>query len=213
MADTDATPQDDTPKEKTIDILTDDDAAALHGDAQGPSDEAASEVDDLKLRLEHALRALAEADNAKKRAEREVDDARAYGITGFARDILSVADNFDRALSTLPDDARDAMGEVGKNLLAGVEMTQKELHSALARHGVQAIACASGDKFDPNKHQAAAQIPSDLPAGSIVDVIQAGWTIKDRTLRPAMVAVSGGPPPKPSDDDDGEAGQVVDTKA
>ena len=138
------------------------------------------------------LRTLAEMENIRKRAEREKNDARTYAIEKFAGDLLSVSDNLARALEALPDAEREALTEAGQNLLGGVEMTQKELHTVLTRHGVQAIEAEPGGVFDPNQHQAVANIPSEYPNGTIAAVFQAGWRIGDRTLRAAMVAVSAG---------------------
>lgn len=139
------------------------------------------------------LRSLAEVDNVRKRATREVSDARVYAIEKFAGDLLSVSDNLARALDALSDEDRAALSEGGQGLLGGIEMTQKELHSVLARHGVTAIDAAPGAAFDPNFHQAVSQIPSDVPSGAIAQTFQNGWKIGDRTLRAAMVAVSAGP--------------------
>ncbi|MEM8617183.1 MAG: nucleotide exchange factor GrpE [Pseudomonadota bacterium] len=138
------------------------------------------------------LRTLAEMDNIRKRSEREKVDARTYAIEKFARDLLSVSDNMARALEALPDAEREALTEPGKNLLGGIEMTQKELHTVLTRHGVTAIEAEPGSAFDPNLHQAVASIPSEHPNGTIASLFQAGWRIGDRTLRAAMVAVSAG---------------------
>lgn len=138
------------------------------------------------------LRAMAEMENLRKRAEREKADARIYAIEKFARDLLSVSDNMARALEALPEDEREALTEGGKGLLGGIEMTQKELHTVLTRHGVTAIEAEPGAAFDPNLHQAVANIPSEHPNGTIASLFQAGWKIGDRTLRAAMVAVSAG---------------------
>lgn len=162
-----------------------------------PAEAAGKTVEELAEALaatrDQMLRAAADAENMRKRAERDVADARAYSVTGFARDLLSVADNLARALDSLAPEAREGMGETGRTLLDGVEITQKELHAALARHGVKPIEVGPGSAFDPNLHQAAAQIPSDKPAGTVAEVLQHGWTIGDRVLRASMVAVSAGP--------------------
>ena len=160
--------------------------------------EAAVEID-FEAELADAKRglayAMAEAENARKRADKEIADARVYSVQRFASDLLSVADNFARALQSITPEMKASMGEAGVTLLTGVEMTEKELHAVLARHGVTSIPAMPGDKFDPNLHQAAAQIPAPQDAGAIASVIQTGWQIAERTLRPAMVAVSSGPPP------------------
>ena len=149
------------------------------------------EIEKEELR-EQLLRTLADLDNTRKRAERQVADARIYAIEKFAGDLLSVSDNLSRALSALSEEDRAALSEPGKNLFEGIEMTEKELHTALARHGVTAIAAQPGDTFDPNLHQAVANIPSDQPNGTIASCFQPGWKIGERTLRAAMVAVSAG---------------------
>lgn len=151
----------------------------------------ALEVEKQELR-DQMLRAMAEMENLRKRSEREKADARVYAIEKFARDLLSVSDNMARALEALPEDERDALTEGGKGLLGGIEMTQKELHTVLTRHGVTSIEVEPGAVFDPNLHQAVANIPSEHPNGTIASLFQAGWKIGDRVLRAAMVAVSAG---------------------
>ena len=147
------------------------------------------EAEELREQL---LRTLADLDNTRKRAERQVSDARVYAIERFAGDLLNVSDNLARALAALPDDDRANLSDAGNNLLSGIEMTAKELETALGRHGVKPIEAAPGSAFDPNLHQAVAQVPSDQPAGTIASLFQPGWKIGDRTLRAAMVAVSAG---------------------
>ena len=151
----------------------------------------ALEVEKQELR-EQMLRAMAEMENLRKRSEREKSDARIYAIEKFAGDLLSVSDNLARALEAMPESERDALTDGGKGLLGGIEMTQKELHTVLTRHGVTAIEAEPGAAFDPNLHQAVANIPSEHPNGTIASLFQAGWKIGDRTLRAAMVAVSAG---------------------
>ncbi|MEL7031020.1 MAG: nucleotide exchange factor GrpE [Pseudomonadota bacterium] len=151
----------------------------------------ALEVEKQELR-DQMLRAMAEMENLRKRSEREKTDARIYAIEKFARDLLSVSDNMARALEALPEAEREALTEGGKGLLGGIEMTQKELHTVLTRHGVTAIEAEPGAAFDPNLHQAVANIPSEHPNGTIASLFQAGWKIGDRVLRAAMVAVSAG---------------------
>ena len=166
--------------------------------AAGTAPETTTEDTILQLEAEkeemrgQLLRTLADLDNTRKRALKEVADARVYAIEKFAAELLSVSDNLARALSALPDGDRDALSEAGKNLLNGIEMTEKELHTALARNGVTAIAAQPGDAFDPNLHQAVANVPSPQAPGSIASVFQTGWKIGDRVLRAAMVAVSAG---------------------
>jgi molecular chaperone GrpE len=149
-----------------------------------------AELDDLRNRL---LRAAADAENTRKRAQRDVKDTRDYAITGFARDMLDVADNLSRAVAAMPDDARADAPDSVKTLIEGVEMTERRLLSTLERHGVKRIDPEPGDSLDPNRHQAAAQIPADQPKGKIAHVMQPGYIIGERTLRAAMVVVSAGP--------------------
>ena len=138
------------------------------------------------------LRTLAEAQNIRKRAAKETQDARTFAIEKFAGDLLSVSDNMSRALEALPEAERESLSEQGKNLLGGIEMTQKELHAVFARNGVTAIDAAPGDAFDPNLHQAVANVPSEHANGAIAECFQPGWKIGERVLRAAMVTVSSG---------------------
>jgi molecular chaperone GrpE len=145
----------------------------------------------LKDRL---LRAMAEMENLRRRTEREVGDAKTYGVTAFARDMLTVADNLARALDSLPDEARTNADSALKGLIEGVELTTRDLTAALGRHGVKKLE-PLGEKFDPNFHQAMFEAPNEeLPAGTVAQVVQSGWRIGDRVLRPAMVGVSKGGP-------------------
>jgi molecular chaperone GrpE len=148
------------------------------------------ERDELK---DNMLRALAETDNVRKRANRQIEDARIYAVEKFARDLLAVSDNLQRAIDSVPADLRASLPDAVRTALEGVELTQKELVTVLARHGVTAIDAAPGAAFDPALHQAVTQIPSAQPAGSVAQLFQSGWRIGDRTLRAAMVAVSAGP--------------------
>ena len=145
-----------------------------------------AEKSDLKDRL---MRALAETENVRRRAEREVKDARTYAIAGFARDMLNVADNIHRAL----DAARQGeQSPAAKALIEGVELTERDLVATLGRHGVKLLE-PEGQKFDPNFHQAMFEVPTDeVPSGTVVQVVQAGYAIGDRVLRPAMVGVAKG---------------------
>jgi molecular chaperone GrpE len=146
-----------------------------------------AEVADMRDRM---LRALADAENTRRRAEREKQDASQYAVTKFARDMLQIGDNFARALAAAPQALRDAADPQLKAVLDGVEVTERQLLASLERHGVKPIDTADG-KFDPNLHQAIAEVPGgDKPPGSIVDVVQAGYTIGERLLRPAMVTVA-----------------------
>jgi molecular chaperone GrpE len=138
------------------------------------------------------LRTLAEMENLRKRTAREVADARMYGITGFARDVLEIADNLQRALDAVPAEAR-ASAEPGlAALIEGVELTERSLHNTLEKYGVKRLDPA-GSKFDPNFHQAMYEVPdASVPAGTVVQVVQTGYTIGERVLRPALVGVSKG---------------------
>jgi molecular chaperone GrpE len=147
------------------------------------------ERDQLK---DAVLRALAETDNVRKRANRQIDEARLYAVEKFARDLLNVSDNLARAVDSVPEGSRGLMTDAVKTALEGVELTQKELVNVLARHGVTAVDASPGAAFDPALHQAVTQIPSEHPAGSVAQLFQSGWRIGDRTLRAAMVAVSAG---------------------
>ncbi len=143
---------------------------------------------DLDAAKQDILYAQAETQNVRRRLEREKDEARAYAATGFARDILSVADNLARAVQAIPESLRadDAM----KGLVFGLEATQRELEKVFASHGITRIA-AMGLPLDPNQHQAMLEVPTDdAEPGTIVQELQAGWMIKDRLLRAAMVAVA-----------------------
>jgi molecular chaperone GrpE len=140
------------------------------------------------------LRTLAEMENLRKRTAKEVADARAYGITGFARDVLDIADNLQRALDAVPAETRESADPMLKALIEGVELTERSLLNALEKNGVKKFD-PSGGKFDPNFQQAMYEVPdASVPAGTVVQVIQAGYTIGDRVLRPALVAVAKGGP-------------------
>lgn len=149
---------------------------------------ALAEIETLK---DAGLRALAESENVRRRAEREKTEARIYAIDKFARDLLPVADNLGRAISTAPEALKGDPAFDG--FVTGVDMTQRELLNAFERHGLTRVG-AKGDKFDPSIHQAVAQIPSDMAAGDVAEVFQPGYVLAGRTLRAAMVAVSAGQP-------------------
>ncbi|MBB5048455.1 molecular chaperone GrpE [Rhodopseudomonas rhenobacensis] len=138
------------------------------------------------------LRTLAEMENLRKRTAREVADARTYGIAGFARDVLDIADNLQRALDAVPADARAAAEPGLKALIEGVELTERSMLNALEKNGVKKFD-PIGEKFDPNFQQAMYEVPdSSVAAGTVVQVVQAGFTLGERVLRPALVAVSKG---------------------
>ena len=139
---------------------------------------------------DRALRAMAEADNAQKRAVRDVSESRKYGATALARDVLTVADNLGRALLAVPDVPRED-DENLFNLRTGVDMTLKEMLQALERHGVKKVTPEPGERFDHNRHQAMFEVPTDeLAPGAVAQVVQDGYVIHDRLLRPALVGVA-----------------------
>jgi molecular chaperone GrpE len=151
----------------------------------------AREAADYKDRL---LRSLAEMENLRKRTERQVADARDYGIAAFARDILAVADNMERALGALDAELREKADGGTKALLDGVELTERELLKVLEKHGVKKFEPLD-EKFDPNLHQAMFELPdASRPAGTVARVIQPGYMIGERILRPALVAIAKGGP-------------------
>ena len=168
---------------------------------------------------ELALRYAADAENTKRRAEREASDARAYAIQKFARDLLGVADNLARALAHVPEAGADP---AVKNFVLGIEMTEKELQGAFDRNGLKRIAPARGDKFDPHRHQAMMELPgTEVAPGAVVEVMQPGYDLLGRLVRPAMVVVAakapgaetpaaGANPYRDSADDD--AGANLDTR-
>jgi molecular chaperone GrpE len=156
---------------------------------EGSTDALAKEAADARDKM---LRTLAEMENLRKRTAREVSDARTYGISGFARDVLDIADNLQRALDAVPAEARAAADPGLKALIEGVELTERSLHNALEKNGVRKFDPA-GEKFDPNVHQAMYEVPDpSVPAGTIAQVIQSGYMIGERVLRPALVGVAKG---------------------
>jgi molecular chaperone GrpE len=177
-------------------------------DEAAPTDERApaaadpAEPDSAGLAAEfkdRLLRTLAEMDNLRKRTAREVADAQLRGITSFARDMLGVADNMRRALDAVSPEARRSAEAAVTALIDGVELTERELLKVLEKNGVRQFA-PQGEKFDPNLHQAIFEVPdASVPAGSVVQVVQPGYMIGDRVLRPALVGVSkGGPKAAPT---------------
>jgi molecular chaperone GrpE len=150
-----------------------------------------AERTDLKDKL---LRTLADMENMRRRTERELADIRTYGVTNFARDMLTVADNIRRALESVPSDAREQADGALKGLVDGIELTERDLLKTLERHGVKRLD-PEGQKFDPNMHQAMFEVPNpDVPAGTVVQVVQTGYSIGERVLRPALVGVAKGGP-------------------
>ena len=164
-------------------------------DAEGDVDPLEERIEELEAELadmrDKWARALAEGENVRRRAERDRKDAAAYGGTKLARDLLSVYDNLDRALKAADEETRAAAA----SFIEGVELTQRELVNAFAKHKIEKVTPAPGEKFDPNKHQAMFEAPiPGAPNGPIIEVMQAGFTIADRLLRPALVGVAKAPP-------------------
>lgn len=153
----------------------------------GPEARIAELEGALEAARQEVLYAKAETQNVRRRLEKDVADARAYAATGFARDMLSVSDNLARALEAVPAELRE--DERIKGLIAGIEATGRELDKVFGLHGISKIA-ADGLPLDPNQHQAMLEVPHDAEPGTIVQVLQHGYTIKERLLRPAMVAVA-----------------------
>ncbi|SFA96429.1 molecular chaperone GrpE [Rhizobium sp. NFR07] len=194
-------------------------ASALEDAANQNTEEAApAEPDPLDvLKAENAelrdrfLRLAAEMDNLRRRTDRDVKDAKSYSVAGFARDMLAVSDNLRRALDAVPADQRAGADATLTTLLEGVEMTERAMLSALERHGVKKID-AEGEKFDPNFHQAMFEVPNpNVPNNTVIQVVQAGFTIGDRVLRPAMVGVAKGGPKTdaaPAANEDSAAGNA-----
>jgi molecular chaperone GrpE len=170
-------------------------------EAVDPVEALRAENAELKDRV---LRTIAEMENLRKRTERDVADTRSYAIAGFARDMLSATDALNRALVMLPEGARESENPTVKSLIEGIEMTEREMQRLLAKHGVVPIE-ADGLKFDPHKHQAMFEVPdATRPEGTVVQVVQGGFAIGDRVLRPAMVGVSkGGPAQAPAGEGEG----------
>lgn len=176
-------------------------AEAVNAPAQEDALAAAqAEIAQLKDQL---LRQIAETENVRRRLEREKQDASAYAVTSFARDILAVADNLRRALDAVPEAAR--ADQAVANVITGIEMTEREVFNVFSKYGIAQVE-ALGQKLDPNKHQAMVEIPTnDAEPGTVVQVLQSGFVIKDRLLRPALVAVAKAA--------DAAPGSAVDTNA
>ncbi len=159
-----------------------------------PLDERDAEIAALKDEAagfkDRLLRMAADMENLRKRTEREKAEATLYAASNFARDLLSVADNLGRALAALPEEERERAGEVEKNLIAGVEVTERELLSVFQRHGIRKLETI-GEKFDPNYHQAMFEVPTaERPPGTVMQELQSGYAVGERCLRPALVGVS-----------------------
>ncbi len=189
---------DDTKKNETDPTVTESQAPEIAAEADAGPEVAVDPAEALKAEnaelRDRFLRLAAEMDNLRRRTERDVKDAKTYAVTGFARDMLAVSDNLRRALDTIPQEARAAADAGLAALIEGVEMTERGMLATLERHGVRKIE-AEGQKFDPNFHQAMFEIPNpEVPNNTVVQVVQAGYAIGDRVLRPAMVGVAKGGP-------------------
>lgn len=177
---------------------TADDKPGLAQEQPGEPDKAEPDIvtgleEQITALKEQNLRYLAEMENTRRRAQKEREDAAKYAVSGFAKELLAVADNFERALAAAP--AQDALSEAVKNLLAGIEATGRQLDAALERAGIRKIE-AMGQVFDPNLHRVMMEIDDpNHPAGTVVQVMQTGYVIHDRLLREALVAVSKGAAP------------------
>lgn len=178
-----------------IDSIDDDNAE----DEVTPLSVAEDEINDLRDKL---LRAVAETENVRRRSEKEKIDAANYAVTNFARDMLSIGDNLSRAMESLPEDTE--LPDNLKNAIEGVKMTDRELQNIFQRHGINKID-PKGEAFDHNHHQAMFETATEDPDGTIIQVMQVGYKIKERLLRPAMVGVSKGGKEKPH--------ESIDTKA
>ncbi len=182
-----------SPEVENEDIISDSGEAPAEADAAAldPIEVLKGENEELRDRY---LRLAAEMDNLRRRTERDVKDAKSYSVAGFARDMLGVSDNLRRALDAVSDEDKQAGGSGFAALIEGVEMTERAMLSALERHGVKKLD-PEGQKFDPNFHQAMFEIPNEaVPNNTVLQVVQAGYTIGERVLRPAMVGVSKGGP-------------------
>jgi len=158
---------------------------------EGSAEALAKEAADARDKM---LRTLAEMENLRRQTQREISNAKTYGISSFAREVLDIADNLQRALDAVPAEAREAADAGLKALIEGVELTERSLHNTLEKNGVQKID-PLGQKFDPNLQQAMFEIPdASVPAGTVVQVVQSGYMIGERILRPALVGVAKGGP-------------------
>ena len=203
-----ATPAEDPPVAEKPEAQ--EEQVPLDAGAPMAENEEAAKLKDQMMRL------AADLENTRRRAEREKREAGQYAIANFARDLISVADNFERALRAAGvsgDDIPEGHSDAFNGLVAGIQMTEKELLTTLQRHGVTKLEPA-GEKFDPNLHQAVANVPSaEIAKGCVVDVAQPGFTIGDRVLRAAMVTVSSGAPAAEADGETPASDSTVDEEA
>ncbi len=180
---------DETFRDGVVEPLVRPDAAAAEDQAATSALQA--EVASLKDRI---LRTMAEMENLRRRTDREVTDAKAYGVSSFAREMVSVADNLQRAQASLPAEAKGEASTAMKSFIEGVELTERDLLSRLARFGVKPIE-TTGQRFDPNRHEALFEMPDEsVPTGTVIQQMETGYVIGERVLRPAKVGVSRGGP-------------------
>jgi molecular chaperone GrpE len=181
--------------------------------AEPTPEDRIAQLEDEKAQLrDQVLRTAAEMENLRKRTEREIADTRSYAISGFARDMLVATDNLSRALMVIPAEARETADGTLKSLIEGIEMTEREMQRLLQKNGVVPI-IAEGEKFDPHRHQAMFEVPDpSVPEGTVVQVVQAGYAIGERVLRPAMVGVAKGGN-KPAPDLEADPGENIDKSA
>jgi molecular chaperone GrpE len=209
--------QDATPAEADADQP--DSAAPVEARDERTAREVELEAE-LAATKERLLRALADTENLRRRSAREVEEAHKYAITGFARELLEVADNLSRALGSIPPRAREEIDFV-RNLADGVALTEKSLLASFERHQIAKVEPELGSRFDHNRHQAMLEVETgDYPPGTIAQVMQPGYVIADRLLRPALVGVARAPRPRvvadeatQDDDEDGRPGARLDTTA
>lgn len=190
------------------------DAERTEGSVEGDYEALMRLLKENEELKDRALRVVAEMENLRRRTARDVQDARAYAVTNFARDMLQVADNLQRALDAIPAEAK-LSGDAGFTaLIEGVDITARGLLGTLERHGVKKLE-PNGEKFDPNFHQAMFEVPNpEVATGTVVEVVQPGYSIGDRVLRPAMVGVSkGGPKPAASTAEPGPVNEQAEKDA
>lgn len=189
-------PQDDTPQQTDETPAASEAAALDQGSARSEAERDAQAVQALIAEnaslKDKVLRTLAEMENLRRRTEKEVADAKTYGVTSFARDMLTFADNLKRALDNVPPEARENADAALKSFVEGIELTERDFLSRLSRHGVRKLE-PKGQKFDPNFHEALFEAHDEsLPAGAVAQVVEDGFAIGERVLRPAKVAVAKG---------------------
>ena len=188
-----------------------DGAGAADAAAEAPGEDAVARLQAENAELkDRTLRTLAEMENLRRRTEREVKDAGQYAIAAFARDMLTVGDNLRRAIEAIGPAARESADSSLRTLLDGVEMTEREMLKSLEKHGVRRLS-PQGERFDPNLHQAMFEMPdASVPSSTVVQVVQDGYVIGDRVLRPALVGVAKGGPRAAKDQPAGAPEQGVD---